>query len=109
MKAVLPAAVAQNWLRSLMMRSGLATVRGGKVHTCEQLSPTAAGYDRYHHIERETLADACVQLITTERSEPYLAVASFMNPHDVCGASDFHVGHSAQPPVGSIDNPDDGA
>jgi arylsulfatase A-like enzyme len=82
--AVLPEAVVKRSLGMLMRKAGYATFYGGKVHMCPQLHPEAAGYDRYHRNERKTLADACIDFMTTERSEPYFAVASFINPHDIC-------------------------
>lgn len=82
--AVLPEAVVDQSLGMLMKKAGYATFYGGKVHMCPQLHPEAAGYSFYHPNERETLADACIDFMTTERTEPCFVVASFINPHDIC-------------------------
>jgi len=84
MAAVLPESVVANALGNLMKKAGYATFYAGKVHMCEQLAPLNSGYDGYHSNERESLADACIEFMAGDRVEPYFAVASFINPHDIC-------------------------
>jgi len=84
MKAELEDPVAGNSLGLLMKRAGYETFYGGKVHMCPQLAPGRAGYDVVHENSRATLADACIAFIKRNREEPFFAVASFINPHDIC-------------------------
>jgi len=99
MKAVFPDAVADNSLGLLMQRAGYDTFYGGKVHMCPQLAPLQAGYDVYHKNERDMLADACVEFITEERDQPFFAVASFINPHDICYVHNAKVGRDPRMPT----------
>jgi arylsulfatase A-like enzyme len=82
----LPEEVNNNSLGKLMKRAGYATFYGGKVHMCRDLVPQHAGYDAYSPDERDRLPDACLEFITQKRDQPFFAVASFINPHDICFA-----------------------
>ena len=82
--AVLPERVAENSLGMLMKRAGYETYYGGKVHMCPQLVPTQAGYDHFFPNERTTLADTLNLFFQQDRAAPFFAVASFINPHDIC-------------------------
>lgn len=57
----------------------------------------------------EPLATACVEFLTSEPPEPFLLVASFMNPHDVChwirghpGSRDYESTGSFPPAPGNL-------
>jgi choline-sulfatase len=84
--AVVPAVVNENSLGKLIKRAGYDTFYGGKVHMCKELVPQTAGYDEYFRDEREELPDACIGFIRKKRSRPFFALASFINPHDICYA-----------------------
>ncbi len=86
MEAKVPAAVDSNSLGKILKRAGYDTFYGGKVHMCPELNPLNAGYDEYFKDQREDLPTACVEFIERERDKPFLAVASFINPHDICFA-----------------------
>jgi len=86
MKADVPKEVDRNSLGRLMKRAGYVTFYGGKVHMCKELSPLHAGYDEYHRDQRNGLPDACTEFIQRNRTRPFFAVASFINPHDICFA-----------------------
>lgn len=85
-KTTLPPDVNENSMGKIMQRAGYATFYGGKVHMCAALSPKQAGYDEYVTDDRDLLPDACLNFITTKRDKPFFAVASFINPHDICFA-----------------------
>jgi choline-sulfatase len=53
---------------------------------CKQLHPLNAGYEEYFKDERDALPEACLQFIKRKRDKPFFAVASFINPHDICFA-----------------------
>lgn len=83
----LPAQVAKNSMGELMKRAGYDTFYGGKTHLMKGLEPKqGAGYDEYFTNQREQLPGACVKFIQKNRLRPFFAVASFINPHDICFA-----------------------
>lgn len=82
----LPAELQANSMGMLMKRAGYDTFYGGKVHMTPDLVPVKAGYDEYFRDEREKLPGACVKFIQQKRNRPFFAVASFINPHDICFA-----------------------
>jgi len=92
MKATLPQHIDGNSMGKVMKRAGYDTFYGGKVHMCRQLAPTSAGYDEFFKDQRGKLPGACLEFITQERDKPFFAVASFINPHDICFAHRAHMG-----------------
>ncbi|MHC4593450.1 MAG: sulfatase family protein [Planctomycetota bacterium] len=82
----LPEEVDQNSLGKIMKRAGYDTFYGGKVHMCNSLAPKNAGYDEYVRDERDRLPVACINFMKKKRDKPFFAVASFINPHDICFA-----------------------
>lgn len=82
----LPTDLHQNSMGMLMKRAGYDTFYGGKVHMTPDLVPAKAGYDEYIRDDRDKLPGACVEFIQQKRNQPFFAVASFINPHDICFA-----------------------
>ncbi len=82
----LPPEVDGNSMGKIMKRAGYDTFYGGKVHMCRSLVPREAGYDEYYRDERDRLPAACLEFIRRRRDKPFFAVASFINPHDICFA-----------------------
>jgi len=82
----LPPEVNDNSMGKIMKRAGYDTFYGGKVHLCKSLVPQNAGYDEYFKDERDKLPAACLEFIKQKRDKPFFAVASFINPHDICFA-----------------------
>lgn len=84
----LPPEVARNSLGKIIKRAGYDTFYGGKVHMPMPLNPRNknAGYDEYYKNSRGELPAACLKFIKKKRSRPFFAVASFINPHDICFA-----------------------
>jgi len=60
------------------------TVYGGKIHLPRGMGLDKIGFRDLTRDERERLADACVQFIKQPHEKPFLLVASFINPHDIC-------------------------
>jgi len=94
MKATVSKSVAENSLGKLIKRAGYDTFYGGKVHMCRELTPLKAGYDQYFKNQREALPVACIDFINRRRDRPFFAVASFINPHDICFAYSAYKGKS---------------
>lgn len=95
-KASVPSEVDHNSLGKLVKRAGYDTFYGGKVHMCPELNPLDAGYDEYFKDQRDALPGACIDFIRRKRDRPFFAVASFINPHDICFAYSAYKGKSIQ-------------
>ena len=93
-KASVPSEVDNNSLGKLVKRAGYDTFYGGKVHMCPELNPRDAGYDEYFKDQRDALPGACIDFIERKRERPFFAVASFINPHDICFAYSAYKGKS---------------
>jgi arylsulfatase A-like enzyme len=86
MKATIPAPVSANSLGRLIKSGGYDTFYGGKVHLTKELTPLKAGYDEFCKDQRDKLPEVCAEFMTRKRDKPFFAVASFINPHDICFA-----------------------
>jgi len=82
----LPPEVDKNSLGKILKKAGYDTFYGGKVHMCRPLAPGNAGYDQTHKDSRNELPVECVKFMKAKRNKPFFAVASFINPHDICYA-----------------------
>lgn len=82
----LPPEVVASSMGNAMKQAGYDTFYGGKIHLCKGLEPLEAGYDEFFADERGALPAACVDFIQRDREKPFFAVASFINPHDICFA-----------------------
>ena len=93
-KARMPQPVAKNSLGLLMRKAGYATFYGGKVHMTRDLNPPAAGHDVFDRDTRDELPDNCIRFMkqAAKGSKPFFAVASFINPHDICFAHTAKIG-----------------
>ncbi len=93
-----------------MFRSaGYRTVYGGKWHLPKSFDGMTgfekiAGGDRLGAHMDEPLAGACSEWLRTKGrgGEPFLMVASFMNPHDICEWIRQHPGHRSHPGLASF-------
>ena len=91
----LPPEVDANSMGKLLKRAGYDTFYAGTVHMCRSLVPRNAGYDEYYRDSRDELPTACVEFIKRKRDKPFFAVASFINPHDICFAHKAHTGQKS--------------
>ena len=92
MQAKFPDEVERNSLGLLIQRAGYDTFYGGKVHMAPELNPSEAGYSTVVRDQRDALPDACIEFIRQKRERPFFAVASFINPHDICYVHAAHIG-----------------
>ncbi len=67
----------------LFRKAGYDTVYGGKLHAPGE-DPEAHGFRQISPMDDRVLADDCIQYIREDREEPFLMVASFDNPHNIC-------------------------
>ena len=65
--------------------AGYECVYGGKVHLPGKLADiTACGFDLLTRNERDELAQKAAAFLKQPHDKPFLLVASFINPHDIC-------------------------
>lgn len=72
---------AMGWI---FRNAGYETAYGGKTHWLRGMTPQSIGFANITHDQREGLTEACVQFLEAKREKPFLLVASFINPHDIC-------------------------
>jgi arylsulfatase A-like enzyme len=72
---------AMGWI---IRDAGYETMYGGKTHWMRGMTPDSLGFARLTANQRDGLAEACVEFLRTKHEKPFLLVASFINPHDIC-------------------------
>jgi choline-sulfatase len=84
----------------VLRSAGYEVAYGGKTHLPRGLNPQPMGFDTISRDQRWKLADACAEFIKRRRTKPFLLVASFINPHDICYmAIDDHKKTRVPPPL----------
>lgn len=104
-KSALPAEIHEGSMGHLVSRAGYRAVFAGKVHLPGDLSPESTGFEYLCPDERYRLAVECGRFIREQGTrarrdeadtpptrddrrvgshEPWLLVANFINPHDIC-------------------------
>jgi len=78
----IPEPVLQHSLGALFRSAGYKTVYGGKTHVPGKIDQY--GFDVLTADPRQGLADSCVEFLKQKHDRPFLLVASFINPHDIC-------------------------
>jgi len=81
-KVKVPETLLKQTMGWLFRNAGYETAYGGKVHL--PMTPAAMGFDYITRGEGAGLADACAAFLRREHPKPFLLVASFINPHDIC-------------------------
>ncbi|MEX2261829.1 MAG: sulfatase-like hydrolase/transferase [Bryobacteraceae bacterium] len=97
MKNGLPIKTGMPTMGEVFRVAGYQTVYGGKWHLPKSFTG-ATGFDELiggsgrAAAMDEPLASACVNFLSQKPRQPFLLVASFMNPHDVCDWIRAHKG-----------------
>jgi len=85
------ASLLHNAMGAIFKRAAYRTVYGGKTHLPgvgqRRGEAEAYGFEPLAHqvgAGRDELADACVEFFRNQQERPFLLVASFINPHDIC-------------------------
>lgn len=78
--------ILQHSLGHVFREAGYAPVYGGKVHLpgTKGKGIAAYGFDVLTGDERDELARKCGVFFRQNHDKPFLLVASFINPHDIC-------------------------
>jgi choline-sulfatase len=81
-----PQEILQHALGHAFQRAGYRTLYGGKVHLpgTRQEGIAAYGFGQLTADERDGLAQTCARFFQQQPTQPFLLVASFINPHDIC-------------------------
>ena len=82
-----PQAILDNAMGAVFRRAGYQTVYGGKTHVPGREKPNRIedyGFDSLTADPRDELAEMCAQFLREKQDRPFLLVASFINPHDIC-------------------------
>ncbi|MBM4093291.1 MAG: sulfatase [Planctomycetes bacterium] len=81
----------------LFRNAGYETAYGGKTHVPGKISDY--GFDVLTADQRDGLAAACVAFLNKAHDKPFLLVASFINPHDICymAINDFERAKTGKP------------
>lgn len=81
-----PDGILQHSLGHIFRKAGYQTIYGGKVHLpgTKDNGIAAYGFETLTGDEREKLAEACAKFFREKHKKPFLLVASFINPHDIC-------------------------
>jgi len=80
-RKVTPAILA-NSLGQVFRKAGYETVYGGKIHLPMMVED--AGFKYIQTNEGPKLAQTCAKFLREPHHRPFLMVASFINPHDIC-------------------------
>jgi choline-sulfatase len=79
-----PEEVVENGLGALVRRAGYRAAYAGKIHLPDDLHPRKIGFEYLTDDRREGLAERCARFIRGDHDRPWMLVASFINPHDIC-------------------------
>lgn len=80
--ALIPESIQRQTLGWLFRDAGYETVYGGKTHVPGKISDY--GFDVLTADQRDELAMKCADYLKKPHDKPFLLVASFINPHDIC-------------------------
>lgn len=72
---------AMGWI---FRKAGYRTIYGGKTHWMRGMTPQSTGFEELTKDTREELSRKCAEFLSGSPQEPFLLVASFINPHDIC-------------------------
>ena len=80
----IPAAIQEDAMGWRLRRAGYQTAYGGKTHFPLDLTPEELGFETISRDDRDRLVDDCAEFLARDHRQPFLLVASFINPHDIC-------------------------
>jgi len=100
-----PKEMAEQAMGHLFRKAGYETVYGGKVHLPRGMGIRQIGFRGLTGNSRGKLADECARFLKGPHDKPFLLVASFINPHDICYmAINDHARSQSKPPRGNLDS-----
>ncbi|MBM3787066.1 MAG: sulfatase [Acidobacteria bacterium] len=82
--AEVPESALPAMLGNVFRKAGYRTAFGGKTHWPQPMTPESIGFDYITRDERDELANRAAAFLREKHTQPFLLVASFINPHDIC-------------------------
>ncbi|MBI5818201.1 MAG: sulfatase-like hydrolase/transferase [Verrucomicrobia bacterium] len=85
--AEVPQEILHDAMGTVFRRAGYQTVYGGKTHVPghgKKGRIESYGFDSITTDSRDELAVTCAKFLREKHERPFLLVASFINPHDIC-------------------------
>ncbi len=82
-----PQEILDNAMGTVFRRAGYQTVYGGKTHVPGRRKKggiASYGFDSITTDPRDELVETCAKFLREKHERPFLMVASFINPHDIC-------------------------
>jgi len=79
-----PEPILEQAMGNVFRRAGYETVYGGKTHWPRGMKVDTIGFAPLTPDQRDGLADAAADYLKRKHEKPFLLVASFINPHDIC-------------------------
>ena len=82
-----PQDILNDTMGQVFRRNGYQTVYGGKTHVPgggKKESIENYGFETLTKDQRDDLAASCATFLRSKHERPFLLVASFINPHDIC-------------------------
>lgn len=80
----LPDELQDRELGTVFAAAGYECVYGGKWHLPGRTIPDGHGFRKISDMGDDQLAERCVEFLRQPHERPFLLVASFHNPHDIC-------------------------
>lgn len=80
----IPHHVLNNTMGKLISQAGYKSFFGGKTHWIDGLNHQSIGFENLTTDNRDILAEKCADFLKQKHEDPFLLVASFINPHDIC-------------------------
>ena len=80
----IPQAALPETMGWIFRNAGYETAYGGKTHWLRGMTPASIGFENLTSDQRDELPEACAEFLRAEHQKPFLLVASFINPHDIC-------------------------
>jgi choline-sulfatase len=83
----IPQEILDDAMGAVFRRAGYQTVYGGKTHLPGGLKKRLIeryGFESLTADQRAELAERCAAFLREKHERPFLLVASFINPHDIC-------------------------
>ncbi|OPZ22985.1 MAG: Arylsulfatase [candidate division BRC1 bacterium ADurb.BinA364] len=84
-EVTLPPEIMAHAMGRVFSEAGYETVYGGKVHLPGAFSDVSVyGFEKITNQVRDELGQICADWLRQKHERPFLLVASFINPHDIC-------------------------
>lgn len=104
LRAQIPKSILESSLGRMFRSAGYETAYGGEIGL--PVSADQLGFESISDDHRGKLADDCADFLRRKHDRPFLLVASFINPHDICymAIQSFETAESRTPTAAQTDD-----